>query len=1242
MKQLGIGLRNGVLASAPPSLRSDALVFFEQHCVALCRGSDINRVRMVYETLRDHLGNPSRDGPKIAAQLRDSAIKSLTTVIISLNLPRADPRLVKFHVELLYRLLDGTATATSSTTNSKSSSRAQPVPGTAVQDVLQDRRLLAAECLQMLETAHPTLLGADAPTFLAMAAREAIHPTPGFVHTQLASTVVSNLAAAYLHQQEEYSLSYEDDDTELSDVGTVVGEDDVVYSSCSDEEEEDGDEGQNVDSEEEDEEDRTEEVLVAAAEVLRLPTLLPRGIRGGGGAAMVYDDEDGLEVEYDGGAAVMYNDTTAAGGGASASAASPQTSSTDVDTDIVATTTKKKGRRTSGSTTKQQHLSGGGLRKGLKLRRGATPSPTATAAEQQHTIATDSEGSSPRGILAHAILSTATATASSAGGASKQSSRRSMLASVAEADELSAADASDTPLDSPSDRTGHNYNQQQQGRGSATATSRFAPASASTSSTPVQPSSLTFALRGRSATGTSAGASTNSLVSQSSVASSIPWTAASTPRSLPAEIVLLQCLPGNGSNVVLSKRFSVPMHIQIGDPGAAPRYIITAEAQTALQDAAQTFIGAMRRLDPGAVARMTKALPPILRAARPSSLLLWPLFERQLSTGSTPLLRAVLDLHDQLPELFEGRGPSLVEKVLCQVNDPSLSVDHRVVGASWVLRQHAQQRHSGGALLLADSWQQLLPLGGCKAEPPQLAAIKVKALGACLCAGVADEEVACRAVCGWEGFGGTSRHPPTEHQLRAFTYALRILHASAPPDGPAAHRTHACLATSILEAIVARPQLVPGVDAFLETCAEPFNSTFLRAANALFSAVDGQFEILCERPEDEPFQGTTQDVADRIKAAVISRSSSLSGLMRGLSFRLSFTKRTHSMAPALAAPSTAPTPTARGGLNGGIGGGTWTNQAPLTARTLSALVVGAPTPRGGGAGATTTGPLDVRALRSSISAAFQQDGATSARGHPHHPMGSTAVPPPPMSARSRSTIGEGVGMGVGDSAASTPMTTPRPTTRVAGGGGGDTAYNYGNNYGYSPFDTDTNGTATTTTTSPSIVIPVPLELPTQEAVESWLTSAATWEHLATGILRHDVLSYRVLLRRVVTALDVHPRGTLRTVANFMWQYKEHHPLHALSAKETGASVLAVCHAAALAHLPCGEGWTLRQSELAESVQNVLDALEEGFPVASVQGRCRVLSRVVGEEGAWGRGGGRLCETMRTLLDTYVEAGVRAV
>ena len=65
---------------------------------------------------------------------------------------------------------------------------------------------------------------------------------------------------------------------------------------------------------------------------------------------------------------------------------------------------------------------------------------------------------------------------------------------------------------------------------------------------------------------------------------------------------------------------------------------------------------------------------------------------------------------------------------------------------------------------------------------------------------------------------------------------------------------------------------------------------------------------------------------------------------------------------------------------------------------------------------------------------------------------------------------------------------------------------------------------------------------------------------------------------------------------------------------------------------------MRQCEVAESVQNVLDALEEGFPSGAVRSRCQILAKSVAQEDRWR--GAAWPKTLATLLGSYVDAAVQ--
>jgi hypothetical protein len=102
---------------SPPSLtaspifhflpcRHKLLDFISQHCRTLCSSAPPDLLRTVYESVRDNTGIPSRDGEAEAEALRLHALTTLTNVLTGLNMLARDSRLVKVHVETLYRIVE--------------------------------------------------------------------------------------------------------------------------------------------------------------------------------------------------------------------------------------------------------------------------------------------------------------------------------------------------------------------------------------------------------------------------------------------------------------------------------------------------------------------------------------------------------------------------------------------------------------------------------------------------------------------------------------------------------------------------------------------------------------------------------------------------------------------------------------------------------------------------------------------------------------------------------------------------------------------------------------------------------------------------------------------------------------------------------------------------------------------------------------------------------------------------------
>jgi len=291
-------------------------------------------------------------------------------------------------------------------------------------------------------------------------------------------------------------------------------------------------------------------------------------------------------------------------------------------------------------------------------------------------------------------------------------------------------------------------------------------------------------------------------------------------------------------------------------------------------------------MDAASIAEVSKYLGPIFQVSRFPPNTLWPLMDDLIRHGSTHVLEFVLETHDAMPELFEGWRPCLLEKILYRSNDQTYSVNHRQTCLRWIIRQHATQCYNGGELLLADCWVQLLPQDD---EPLQIVSLKVKSISACLSSGIGDIGGICDAICLCQAYVDSKTRKSSVKHLNSFSYALRLILSAADrmeETGANSVRAKACLIRSIIQAVVLRPSLVPAVNDFLEACNDEFTLLFLGAFESLLGSLDGQFEILRQRHEDLTLDGSNPDLSARVKAALLSRASSVSGMIRGLSFKL--------------------------------------------------------------------------------------------------------------------------------------------------------------------------------------------------------------------------------------------------------------------------------------------------------------------------------------------------------------------
>jgi len=255
--------------------------------------------------------------------------------------------------------------------------------------------------------------------------------------------------------------------------------------------------------------------------------------------------------------------------------------------------------------------------------------------------------------------------------------------------------------------------------------------------------------------------------------------------------------------------------------------------------------------------------------------------EGLLQSGTTPVLEFVLETNDTLPGLFEGRRPCLLEKILNRVSDKSFSLEHRQTCLRWILRQHAMQCHEGDEMLLSDCWTQLLPR---EEDELEIVRLKIKALGSCLSSNIGDENTICDSFVTWDGFLDT-RRLKLRGSYNTFMYGLRILQKAITEReeaGLISFRLQASLVSSLLHALSTQPDLVLAVDEVLDAWDDDVATLFLRAFEGLLASLDGQFDVLRE----DPHNCLHPSANAKVKASLLSRASSLSGMVRGISFKL--------------------------------------------------------------------------------------------------------------------------------------------------------------------------------------------------------------------------------------------------------------------------------------------------------------------------------------------------------------------
>ena len=369
--------------------------------------------------------------------------------------------------------------------------------------------------------------------------------------------------------------------------------------------------------------------------------------------------------------------------------------------------------------------------------------------------------------------------------------------------------------------------------------------------------------------------SSKALGKHDSNVSSDTITTVSTPRSaFTGDVALLREPAGK-------LKFHLPEHFWAGTvPFYEVDLIMSEYSRKKIREMFVFCLDCMKRMNRETVQRISPSLQILLRVSDLSASDLWPIVHSLIQTGNTPILEFVLDTHDCLPEFFEGRRPCLLEKILVRANDKTFSAEHRQLCLRWILRQHAVQCHEGLPILLSDCWMQLLMDDD---ETIEIASLKIKALAACMKSGIGEPEIITQSVCLWPGFANASL-------INQFSYALRLLYKSliAENNVDIDMTREASLIRSLVHAAVMRPQIVKAINDFLDTCEEEFLVHFLTGYQALVSSLDGQFDVLRHRVDDKKKKGAAHGahLSSRIKASVLSRASSVSGMVRGLSFKL--------------------------------------------------------------------------------------------------------------------------------------------------------------------------------------------------------------------------------------------------------------------------------------------------------------------------------------------------------------------
>ena len=356
-------------------------------------------------------------------------------------------------------------------------------------------------------------------------------------------------------------------------------------------------------------------------------------------------------------------------------------------------------------------------------------------------------------------------------------------------------------------------------------------------------------------------------------------------------------------NLSTTQRFHFPRHLEPGAEGGAR---MTEYARATVAELFLFAADVMRRMNAETIKRLSEPLRVLAsHAGLEPQRTLWPVMLGLIETGNANIMEFVLDTHDRVPLLFEGRRPSLLEKIIARTNDGSFSLEQRQLCLRWVARQHALARadydegdesgRSRGsprrgslerAFLLDDCWMQLLPL---EHDEISIVHLRVKVLAGCLATRVGDSAVIATGILLWPMWSDP------KHSDK-FLYAMRQLYRTmdtAEYCDEGELRAEASFIRAVVHASVVFPHLLSPIEQFLDMCDDIMRVRILAGYAGLVSQLDEQFEVLrvdtCgagghglggRREPREPLGASSS-------SALQKSTSTLAGMMRGLSLRLS-------------------------------------------------------------------------------------------------------------------------------------------------------------------------------------------------------------------------------------------------------------------------------------------------------------------------------------------------------------------